>query len=177
MRSLARSDASANAKSPWLGRARALSFAAVAALCTLGCPTPPTPSELASEAARDLNLSARWGQIDMAAARTSPEARNAFFKNRSGWGRSVRVIDTELAGLSLSDSSHAVIQVDVSWVRLDDTTLRITRIEQKWEDAEGKWQMKKEARVGGDLGLFGEPVEAPAVEARPPAQFPTRVIR
>jgi hypothetical protein len=154
-----------------------LCLAAVAALFTLGCPTPPTPAELASEAARDLNLSARWGQIDMAAARTSPNARDAFFKNRAGWGHDVRVIDTELAGLSLKDSSHAQVQVDVSWVRIDEATLRITRIEQTWVDEMGKWQMKKEARVGGDLGLFGEKVERPLEERRPDAQFPTRVIR
>jgi hypothetical protein len=156
---------------------RALCLAAVAALFTLGCPTPPTPAERASEAARDLNLSARWGQIDVAAAHTDPDARADFFKNRAGWGHDVRVIDTELAGLSLSDSSHASVQVDVSWVRADETTLRITRIEQTWVDERGKWQMKKEARVGGDLGLFGEKFERPSNAERPPAQFPTRVIR
>ncbi len=159
------------------GAHRALFGAALAALLTLGCPTPPTPAELASEAARDLNLSARWGQIDMAAARTAPTARDAFFKNRAGWGHDIRVIDTELAGLSLSDSSHAKVQVDVSWVRMDEATLRITRIEQTWVDEKGKWQMKKEARVGGDLGLFGEKVERAAETTRQNAQFPTRVIR
>lgn len=177
MRSIVRTQGSSTTASHGLGRAAAFTFAVLCGLTALGCPTPPTPSELASEAARELNMSARWGQIDMAAARTSPEARNDFFKNRSSWGRGVRVLDTELAGLSLRDSSHATIQVDVSWVRDDNTTLRMTRIEQTWEDAEGKWQMKKEARVGGDLGLFGEPTETPEASARPPAQFPTRVIR
>lgn len=141
-----------------------------------GCPTPPTPAERAGDAARELNLAARWGQVDVAAGLTEDAVRGDFLQRRAHWHGSVRIIDTELAGMELKDASHAVVYVDVSWVRIDETTLRVTRLEQTWTDKGGAWRMAGEKRHGGDLGLFGEPVERD-MTPRPAAHFPTRVIR
>jgi hypothetical protein len=145
-------------------------------LLLVGCPTPPTPAERASDAARELNMAARWGNVQVAAGLTVDDLRSEFLKKRASWGGPVRIIDTELAGIELQDSSNATIYVDVSWVRIDETTLRVTRLEQKWSDKGGAWRMKAERRQGGDLGLLGEPVERDS-DPRPAAQFPTRVIR
>lgn len=141
-----------------------------------GCPTPPTPAERAGDAARELNLAARWGQVDIAAGLAADDERQEFLGRRALWGGQVRILDTELAGIQLEDPSRATVFVDVSWVRVDETTLRVTRLEQKWTDRSGGWRMIEEKRQGGDLGLFGEEVERGGTP-RPPAHFPTRVIR
>lgn len=121
-------------------------------------------------------MAARWGNVQVAAGLTEDDIRGEFLTRRAGWGESLRILDTELAGIELTDSSNATVFVDVSWLRMDEATLRVTRLEQKWRNTGGSWRMASERRQGGDLGLLGEPVER-NVETRPAAQFPTRVIR
>lgn len=145
------------------------------AIALTGCPTPPTPKDKASEAAHELNLSARWGRMDIAVTRSAREDQEEFMKRRSLWHNGLRIVDTELAGLHLHDSTHATVQVDVSWLLDDNTSLRLTRIEQEWKNEGGRWVMTTEKRVGGSLGLFGEKVERD--EARKDVHFPSRTIR
>ncbi len=154
-----------------------LRFAALGCVAVglVGCPTPPPRSEQAGDAVRELNLAARWGRLDVAVAHAAPKAREGFLKRRSTWGTDIRILDTQLAALELSDSTHAKVQVDVSWVRADESRLRITRLEQSWSDEDGGWKMLEEERLGGDLGLFGEEAEREA--PRPDKHYPTRVIR
>jgi hypothetical protein len=141
-----------------------------------GCLAVPPAAERATDAARELNLAARFGRMDIALGLASGAARKNFLAHRSEWGRSVRIVDVELAGMNMTDSEHAEIQVDYSWTRIDEGLLRTTRVTQHWEDANGGWKLVREKRLLGDLGLFGEPVAAPDAEAHPDVQFATRVI-
>jgi len=88
----------------------------------------------------------------------------------------VRVMDVELAGMAMKDPKNALIYVDVAWMRMDEGALRSTRVAQTWRDADTGWQLVREQRVAGDLGLFGERIEL----IRPPARdvhFPSKTIR
>ncbi|HEY5373405.1 MAG TPA: hypothetical protein VIK01_06945 [Polyangiaceae bacterium] len=153
------------------------------ALFTLACATllgacmmPPPASEKATDAARELNVAARFGRIDIAAGLAASGARDEFIKRRATWGGDIRVVDVELGGLSMPDSSHAVFQVDYAWMRMNEDTLRSTRVAQKWSSTKGGWALDSEKRVAGDVGLFGERVDV----MRPPqhdTQFATKVIR
>lgn len=78
-------------------------------------------------------------------------------------------------GLRLDDATHATVQVDVSWNYDNETIVQVTRVEQKWSDAKGSWQLESEMRIGGDLGLFGEATEP--VKERKDVHFPSRTIR
>lgn len=140
---------------------------------TFGC-MPPTPAQKASEAARELNWDARWGKMEEAVGRSSKSYRANFLKNRKDWHDELRILDTELASLDMQDATHATVQVDVSWNFVDDPTMRTTRLEQKWSDADGKWVMLSEQRMSGDLGLFGEEVER--AEKSRDTHFPSRTI-
>ena len=140
------------------------------------CMMPPPASEKATDAARDLNLAARFGRIDLAAEHALKEARADFIERRALWGGMIRVVDVELSGMSMPDSDHAVFQVDYSWMRADEDTLRSTRVAQHWNSLKGGWALESEKRVGGDVGLFGEPVEV-LRPVRRDTQFATKVIR
>jgi len=140
---------------------------------TLAC-APPTPSEKASEAARELNWAARWGKMEEAVQLAAKKNRGEFMKNRAGWHSDLRIVDSEMASLDMKDATHATVQVDVSWNFADDPTLRVTRLSQDWSDAEGKWVMLKEERVSGDLGLFGEEVKR--LDKTRDMHFPSRTI-
>jgi hypothetical protein len=135
---------------------------------------PPTPSQKASEAARELNWAARWGKMEEAVQRASADHRATFRKNRAAWHDDVTIVDTELASLDMKDATHATVQVDVSWNFVDDPTLRVTRLSQEWSDAEGKWVMLSEECVSGDTGLFGEEVKR--LDQPKDKHFPSRTI-
>lgn len=140
------------------------------------CMMPPPASEKATDAARELNLAARFGRIDIAAGRAASEARSEFIRRRASWGGAIRVVDVELAGLSMPDSDHAVFQVDYAWIRSDEDTLRSTRVSQHWSALKGAWALESEQRVAGDVGLFGEHVDV-LRPVRRDTQFATKVIR
>jgi hypothetical protein len=150
-----------------------LAFACIMALG--GCLIPP-PSERATDAARELNIASRFGRMDIAVSRTSPGIRDEFIKRRSAWGGELRIVDVELASMSMPDSEHAVVLVDYAWVRMSEGTLRSTRVSQNWRSTTGSWQLEREQRLTGDLGLFGEPVQF-ITPPRRDAQFATKVIR
>lgn len=137
--------------------------------------SPPSQAERVTDAARELNLATRFGRMDIALGHTSKGAREAFLERRTSWGKNVRIVDVELAGLSMQDKLRATIQVDVAWVRANESTLRSTRVAQAWRD-DGGWHLVREQRLAGDFGLFGEPV---IEDTAPPkdVQFPTHVIR
>jgi hypothetical protein len=145
----------------------------LATLSSVAC-MPPTPAQKASDAARELNMAARWGKMEEALNRTDPESRVEFSKNHEKWHGDLRIVETELAGLNMKDATHATVQVDVSWMFADDPTLRVTRLSQEWSDAKGKWVMLSEEHVSGDPGLFGEEIEK--AEKTRDKHFPSRVI-
>lgn len=148
----------------------------VVAFCH-GCISPPPPSELATDAARDLNLAARFGQMNAAAAHAAAGERAEFLKRRADWGGNVRILDTELAGFEMTDPRKATVYVTISWLRQDELSVRNTRIEQHWRDnRDGGWQLIREKRVDGDIGLFGERVHVAQTQAKD-VHFPTKIIR
>lgn len=147
----------------------------VAILTTLaGCMTPPTPAERVTDAAMALNVAARFNQLDVAVARASSKHRPQFMKQHAAWGQTLRIVDVEMASLSLPESDRAIVLVDYAWIRNTEGNMRATRVEQTWKDDAG-WHLVGEKRVAGDLGLLGEPLpEAPPPQ--PDKQFATRTI-
>ena len=147
----------------------------VAVLTTLaGCMTPPTPAERVTDAAMALNIAARFNQLDVAVSHAAAKERPEFMKRHAAWGASLRIVDVEMASLSLPDSDRALVLVDYAWVRNTEGNMRATRVEQTWKDDAG-WHLVAEKRVAGDVGLLGEPMpEAPPPQ--PDKQFATRTI-
>lgn len=152
-----------------------LAFVAIASW-QASCIAPQGPASRATDAARELNLAARFGRMDVAVGRTSAGARQSFLERRAEWGKNLRVLDVELAGMSMKNPQNALIYVDVAWVRMDDSALRSTRVAQSWRDLDSGWLLVREQRVAGDMGLFGEYIEPSHVEPRD-VQFPSKTIR
>lgn len=140
------------------------------------CMPSQVPARQVSEVARDLNIAARFGRMDVAAEHTSEAHRKRFLESRADWGTDVRVVDVELAELKVPDSENAEVIVDVSWMRIDEGMLRSTRIRQDWQNPGGGWQLNGEQRIAGDFGLLGENVTFLRPETRD-AHFPTKTIR
>src|SRR5882724_709663 len=150
------------------------SLAVVVSATLAGCMTPPSPAERVTDAAMALNVAARFNQLDVALARAAAAERPEFMKRHAAWGQTLRIVDVEMASLTLPESDKAVVLVDYAWVRNNEGTMRATRVEQHWKDDAG-WHLVREKRLSGDVGLLGEPMP----EAAPPGpdkQFATRTI-
>jgi hypothetical protein len=148
----------------------------VLATAWAGCFGAQTPAARASDSARELNVSSRFGDVSGAVSMTSPAMRKEFLSRRAEWGKLIRVVDVELGGFEMKDMDHATVLVDFSWTRVDQGTLRSTQVLQEWSSTNGTWQLVREKRVSGDLGLFGEPIGPVQNSPRPDVHFATRVI-
>lgn len=144
---------------------------------SLACIPPQAPSQAVSDVARDLNLATRFGRMDVALEHTSSEHQSAFLEKRASWGTQIRVVDVELSQLKLSSTEAAEVFVDVAWVRMNEGTLRSTRLRQHWENPGGGWKLSREERVAGDVGLLGESVVVLQPEGRRDVHFPVKTIR
>lgn len=141
------------------------------------CFAPPSQAQRVTDAARDMNIAARFGRMDIAVEHAARGARRTFLERRADWGHNLRVLDVQLSGLSLKDPHHATVDVDISWERMDESQLRQTRVAQLWRDTDkGGWQLVREKRVAGDIGLFGEDVEVLRPEHHD-MYFPSKTIR
>jgi hypothetical protein len=153
-------------------------IASLAALAPLaaglaGCPMPPSPAARMQEAAIELNTNTRFGRMELAIERVAPAARDEFIAHRKGWGNALQLADYEMVGARMNDEDNAEVSVKYAWYRPDDNDLHTTIVRQKWKDTKGAWLLVAEARVDGDLGLFGEAVAAPPPRPRENVQFPT----
>jgi hypothetical protein len=148
---------------------RAVVVLGVAALLG-GCFAPPSNAQRVGDAARDLNVAARFGNLEAAAALAAPAVRSEFLARRALWGNEIRVLDVELVGLDVNeDTERAFVQVNVSWMRTSESTLRVTRVAQTWRQRDGDWLLTQEERIAGDVGVFGEPVTVLQPEPTAPA--------
>ena len=123
------------------------------------CFAPASPVQRVSDAARDLNVATRFGKMDMVVSHVDASVRADFMARRAQWGREIRLVDIDLAGVEIRDETHAIVTVNVSWVPLRDNILRSTRLSQSWEDNGHGWKLSHERRLAGDRGLFGEVIE------------------
>src|SRR5690606_32836462 len=140
-----------------LMRARFLFRSALALSLFVSACMPPQAQDV-SDVARDLNVAARFGRMDIAAEHTADESREAFLRRRASWGRELRVVDVEVFQLNMKGPEEAEVLVDVAWMRVDENLLRGTRVKQTWRNPGGGWKLTDEARAEGDVGLLGERV-------------------
>jgi hypothetical protein len=150
-----------------------LTLALATCFVLAGCPMPPTASQRLSEASYDFNTAARFGRMDIASELVREIARDEFGRKHAQWGKSIRVVDMELNGMSMRKDGDADVTITVSWQRADETSMRTTDITQRWTSTKGSWALLSEAEKSGDHGLIGEP-EAAKEDAPPPVAAPTR---
>jgi hypothetical protein len=118
------------------------------------CLAPPGPMERLSYSAYELNNATRFGRMDVAVALVAAEAQDDFMRRHAKWGGEVRVVDVELAGLRLLTKETAEVRLAVRWHRIDESTMRVSAVSQKWMMGKDHWQLAEELRTGGSPGLF-----------------------
>lgn len=156
---------------------RSAKYVSLLALAIAGCATTPSLGAKAQEVATELNVNARFGRLEMAVDHVVKKEREAFMERHKAWGGSIRIADTEMAGVK-ADEKEAVAYVKYAWYRPDEQELHVTTIKQTYKDVDGEYQLASEQRVDGEPGLLGEPIAPKAAKRedeekpRPPARFP-----
>jgi len=128
------------------------------AILLSGCFTGISPLQRVSDVSRETNLATRFGQVEVAMRHVDPTARPEFLSRRSDWGKGIRVLEIETAGITIVDEEHATVALDVSWSSLTDSMLRTTQIIQNWDNKKVGWVLTRERRLSGEPGLFGEAI-------------------
>jgi hypothetical protein len=146
-----------------------------------GCILPPSSSQLLAESADDLSNAARMGRLDIAIEHVKDTARDDYNKKHASWGRVVRIVDYEFSGLQKRKDGDADVYVTVSWQRMNESTMRMTELAQRWTDKRGTWYLTSEEERGGDPGLLAELAPrkddgAPSAPPAPPSRYQTKVI-
>ncbi len=142
-----------------------------------GCMGHQTSSQRLLESARELNLAARFGRLDLAAEHASNSSRKTFLERRSSWGGEIRVVDVNVGNLQVQDDEHAEIVVEYAWTRMDEGVLRTTAVKQYWENPEqAGWRLEREQQAAGDRGLFGERAVDHYVRPTGDVHFPSKSL-
>ena len=115
--------------------------------------------------------------MDIASEHMADDVRTELLGTRAQWGHGLRVVDIEVASLSMESSERAEVLVDVTWVRSDETSVRGTRLLQVWQNPGEGWRLMEEARQGGAVGLLGEPVEVLRPQRPRDVHLPSKTIR
>jgi hypothetical protein len=141
-----------------------------------GCFATATPMQRVTDAAREMNLATRFGQVEIAVHHVDAKLQGDFLSRRAQWGKTIRVLDLELTGIYIADEEHATVTVDVAWSSVTDSLARATKITQAWQNQKSGWKLVQERRLAGDTGLFGDAL--PELEAQhPDVHRPSRTIR
>ena len=152
---------------------RQVVVSALAASLLAGCPMPPSPAARMQEAAIELNTNVRFGRMELAIEHVAPKERDEFISHRKAWGSILQLADYEMVGARMKDEDNAEVSVKYAWYRPEEGDLHTTVVRQRWKDTKGSWLLVAEARIDGDLGLFGEAVPPPPQRSRENVQFPT----
>lgn len=118
------------------------------------------PQQRFSDQVHDLNESARWGRLDLAAQSVAPEHRAAFVAQHRAWTGEVRVADVDVTNLEmqLPDGSLAST-VAYQWIDERTMELHSTTVRQRWISSGDGFALAGETIIGGEPELLeGAPV-------------------
>jgi hypothetical protein len=118
------------------------------------------------DAAYEVTNATRFGRLDIVEGHVVPSARAAFGAAHAEWGPNIRILDVEYGGTKPVTDTKAIVAMQISWQRLNESTLRATSLSQSWERTDDGWGIVSETIVAGDRGLLRD-VAAPAPAPAP----------
>ncbi len=125
-------------------------------LTALACVPPRAPGQILNENANDVVIAARFGRMDIVLEAVDPVSRSSYASAHSDWGGRIRILDMEYGGARLVNQDSAVVLVNVSWQRIDESILRGTALKQTWVRRENRWLIQDEVIAAGHKGLIRE---------------------
>src|SRR5436305_1644171 len=119
-----------------------------------GCAATATDFARAQQLAQEFNTDTRFGRTDRLTDHISPNERDDYARHHRQWGGEIRLADLEIAGMTPRNESDLDVLVRVAWYRMSDQELHSTTLTQTWRTENLRWQLVKEQRFDGDVGLL-----------------------
>jgi hypothetical protein len=120
--------------------------AVFAAVFGSGCNTFGTNRDDLQQAAALHHIDLRWGRLENAAQRVSPDLRGAFLTSWASRLHGIEVQDIEVTGMVLNEAGDAAdVIVTMTWVERDTMSVLTTIIPEQWTRVDGTWLASKPA--------------------------------
>jgi len=103
------------------------------------------------QAVRRYHEDLRWARYNDATLTLAPDLKKEFLSRAHDAEDKLTISEWELfsADVEPKGKKKAVVQVRISWMRTDETILRSTTLEQKWERRRDVWYVMSEKRLRG----------------------------
>ncbi len=115
-------------------------------LALAGCGTLGTSRDELQQAQLMHHIDLRWGRLENAAQRVSPELRGAFLTSWAQRAGAIELQDIEVSALVLNDAGDAAdVLVTVTYIERDTMSVKSALLPEKWTRVDGIWLCSKPA--------------------------------
>lgn len=116
--------------------------------CAGGCGVLGNTRDDLQEASAKHHIDLRWGRLENAALRVTPDMRGAFLTSWATRLGAIELQDIEVTGLAIGESGDtADVVVTVTYVERDSMSVRTAVLPEKWVHKDGQWMCAKPAEL------------------------------
>lgn len=113
---------------------------ALALVAVAGCGTLGTNRDDLQQAQLMHHIDLRWGRLENAAQRVTPELRGPFLTSWATRAGAIELQDIELSGMVLNEAGDAAdIVVTVTYIERDTMSVKTAVLPEKWTRVDGVW--------------------------------------
>jgi len=95
------------------------------------------------------HIDLRWGRIENAALRVSPELRGAFVQTWARRMQGLELQEMDVAGVAMIDDDTAEVVVVVTWVDKASMAVKTVQLPERWVRTEEGWRLATVAELPG----------------------------
>ena len=97
------------------------------------------------------HIDLRWGRLENAAQRVSPELRGPFLTSWAQRIGQIELQDIEVTGMAISeDGNTADVVVAVTWIERETMAVRVMNVPEQWIRTDDGWRCSKVAELPVD---------------------------
>ncbi len=105
------------------------------------------------EASAKHHIDLRWGRLENAATRVTPDMRGAFLTSWASRLGAIELQDIEVTGLAIDESGNSAdVVVTVTFIERDSMSVRTAVLPEKWIFQDGRWLCEKPAELPAPQG-------------------------
>jgi hypothetical protein len=95
------------------------------------------------------HIDLRWGRLENAALRVSPELRGAFVQTWAARLQGLELQEMDVAGVAMIDDDTAEVVVVVTWVDKASMAVKTVQLPERWVRTEEGWRLATVAELPG----------------------------
>jgi len=128
-----------------------LLYAGIIMSAVYACAGGYTNEEKLIDAINMYNEGMKWGKMDDMLLYIPKDEHERFFEKHKDWGRDISISGYQVVRQAYDKEKEiAIVQIRISWFRVDEQVLKSTVFQHKWEkDDKDRWMITEETVVEG----------------------------